>query len=1110
LSGTTTSVFPATTPIIDSSFSQESSERNEFNASASPGHYGPWFNVGFYIGSSIIGISASPVGIPVPAEGEHNILETPIWGEVKYHDCSGKEVVQPFIDSTVIFTGDNVEELQVAFASEFLATAVEGYWQFLGTCNCINNPADGSPRWDSSPNQRMSNTVNTHDPNDLIGPAGYGDAAFVQGDSSLSYEVRFENDPNATAPARLVSITDTLDPNLDLNTFELTEIDFGSQRIVIPQGLDSYGAMIPMTTPTGVAIEVNVQAKLDRTSRTLSLALQALDPTTGTYPEDPLIGLLYPEDGTNRGTGSISYLVKPVAGLPTGTEINNQAQVVFDYNDPIDTPLVHNTLDSAAPTSRVAPLPATTSDTTLHLNWAGQDETGGSGIAAYTIYESVDGGPALAVFTDTTETSGGVTVEPGHTYAFYSIATDNVGHQQATPATPDTTINVQQVTSLSTISGSDTYGGAATLTATLTSGGSPLAGKAVAFALSDGTKQTMIGSATTDASGVAKLSDVNLPAFNAGTFSGAVLATFAGDATDVSSTGSGDLTVNPVQATLSFGNQVFTYDGTPHLATVGTSPAGLTGVAVTYTQNNVAVDAPTGAGTYTVMASLNNPNASAPTATDTLTVNPAMPTITWANPADISYGTPLTATQLDATASVPGTFVYTPAAGTTLHAGQGQVLSIIFTPTDAIDYAPVTTTAMINVQKATPAVTWTNPADITYGTALSATQLDATASVPGTLVYTPAAGTVLNAGPGQVLSVTLTPTDAVDFSPVTTTAAINVRKATPTVTWANPADVVYGTALGAAQFDATAPVPGMFTYAPVPGTYLGAGQAQTLHATFTPDDPADYNTVPVSTSINVVPAPLTVTADDASMIAGQSLPTFAAHYSGFVRGEEPDVLGGVLSLSVPSGTGSQAGSYPITPAGLTSSNYAISYQTGTLTVSSQPVSPTALVTVQSVQWQSEKLSRHKTAKVLVVTFSGALNANDAQNTLAYNLVAAGKDKRFGTKDDKPVKIASAAYNSGANTVTLKPKGTVPNQTLQLTIPSGLVLDLEGRQIDGNRDGQPSGNFVGTFGKQGISLASVPQSGLMHAVSANALDALLVADILPSQYSFRHRHRQDGP
>jgi probable HAF family extracellular repeat protein len=54
---------------------------------------------------------------------------------------------------------------------------------------------------------------------------------------------------------------------------------------------------------------------------------------------------------------------------------------------------------------------------------------------------------------------------------------------------------------------------------------------------------------------------------------------------------------------------------------------------------------------------------------------PVAPTITWANPTDIVYGMPLSATQLDATASVPGTFTYMPAAGTVLHAGAAQTLS---------------------------------------------------------------------------------------------------------------------------------------------------------------------------------------------------------------------------------------------------------------------------------------------------------------------------------------------------------------------------------------------------------------------------------------------------
>ncbi len=70
-----------------------------------------------------------------------------------------------------------------------------------------------------------------------------------------------------------------------------------------------------------------------------------------------------------------------------------------------------------------------------------------------------------------------------------------------------------------------------------------------------------------------------------------------------------------------------------------------------------------------------------------------------------------------------------------------------FTPTDTTDYKTATADTTIVVAQATPTITWAAPASIVYGTALSATQLDATANVPGTFAYSPAAGTVPGAGP---------------------------------------------------------------------------------------------------------------------------------------------------------------------------------------------------------------------------------------------------------------------------------------------------------------------------------------------------------------------------
>ena len=74
----------------------------------------------------------------------------------------------------------------------------------------------------------------------------------------------------------------------------------------------------------------------------------------------------------------------------------------------------------------------------------------------------------------------------------------------------------------------------------------------------------------------------------------------------------------------------------------------------------------------------------------------AKPTISWSPPSSILFGTALGPAQLNATANVPGTFAYTPAAGTLLQPGS-QTLSVTFTPTDTTDYGIVTATRTIKI-----------------------------------------------------------------------------------------------------------------------------------------------------------------------------------------------------------------------------------------------------------------------------------------------------------------------------------------------------------------------------------------------------------------------------
>ena len=283
-----------------------------------------------------------------------------------------------------------------------------------------------------------STIVSSFDPNDKLAPAGYGASAFVQVGDMLVYEVRFENRSDATAPAREIVIRDTLDANLDMNTLEFFEMAFGPNTLQIPAGLDQYDALVPINS-RGTDLLVDVSATLDRATRTLSVTFSALDPVTGWYPEDPLLGLLPPEDGTGAGQGHIIYLVRPMAGLPTGTVISNRATIVFDYNDPIDTPVVFNSIDSTGPASSVTALPPEVGRTFL-VRWSGQDDLGGCGLANYDVLVSTNGTNFMLWLMETTNTSGWFAGLPGRTYWFRTAARDWVGNAATSSTTVQTTV----------------------------------------------------------------------------------------------------------------------------------------------------------------------------------------------------------------------------------------------------------------------------------------------------------------------------------------------------------------------------------------------------------------------------------------------------------------------------------------------------------------------------------------------------------------------------------------------------------------------------------------------------------------------------------------------
>ena len=224
------------------------------------------------------------------------------------------------------------------------------------------------------------------------------------------------------------------------------------------------------------------------------------------------------------------------------------------------------------------------------------------------------------------------------------------------------------------------------------SAGTPTSGSYVTVGFgSDPTDTTLGGTLTAPVvNGVATFSNLTISQPDSGytltvtdnSFTGS-LTTTAIDVTPPAATQS--------PATLTFTSLNFTYNGTAQFATVSTSPAGLSGVTISYAQNGVAVANPTHAGDYTVTATLDNANYVATPASGTLVINQATPTINWAAPANITVGTGLSSAQLDATATLNGTslsggFDYTPALGALLPVGNTQTLNVVFTPDDTTDF----------------------------------------------------------------------------------------------------------------------------------------------------------------------------------------------------------------------------------------------------------------------------------------------------------------------------------------------------------------------------------------------------------------------------------------
>ena len=277
------------------------------------------------------------------------------------------------------------------------------------------------------------------DPNEKWGPVGPGTQQYRATLGTSTYDVEFENLATAALPAQSVVVTDQLDTaNLDLSTFSLGLISFGSYTFTPPPGLQKFTSGLDLSPQ--VNLQVKVEASLDAASGIATWKFTSLDPTTGQATSDPTTGFLPPNVTPPQGDARVVYRIDPKPGLASGTTICNQAVVVFDTNAPIKTPNWCNTIDTAAPVSRVQSLPATEASPTFTVQWSGTDA--GSGVLDYTIYASDNGGTFSAWQTNTTATQAAYTGVTGHTYSFFSIARDLLGNVEGPKTAAEATTSV--------------------------------------------------------------------------------------------------------------------------------------------------------------------------------------------------------------------------------------------------------------------------------------------------------------------------------------------------------------------------------------------------------------------------------------------------------------------------------------------------------------------------------------------------------------------------------------------------------------------------------------------------------------------------------------------
>ena len=731
---------------------------------------------------------------------------------------------------------------------------------------------------------------------------------------------------------------------------------------------DANGATATATFSLTVNTAVTATTAIATTTLTENHAATPFTPVTGGGGTTPLVYSVSP-----ALPAGLSF--NPATGQITGTPTITLAASTFtvtvtDANNATATATFSLTVSGALSATTVV---ATTVLTENHAATAFTPVTGsgGSGTITYAVSPALPAG--LSYSTSTGQVSGTPIVVSAATT--YTVTVTDANSATAT-ATFSLTVNpaVTATTSVATTALTENHAATAFTPVTGAGGTAPLS-YAVSPALPAGlsfnvtsgqiTGTPIVTSAATTYT-VTVTDAVNATA--TATFSLTVSGPLTATTTVATTTLLSEQAATPfTPVTGSGGTPPLTYSVSPAL------PAGLT-LSSTTGQVSGTPTVTSNATTYTV--TVTDANSATATATFSMTVNSAGISITWANPAAITYGTSL-AGVLNATVTyqgntVPGTFVYTasgsttPVTGATILAAGNYTLTASFTPTNTTQYStPAPAQVPLTVNQDQPTIAWTPATTIAYGTSLSAV-LNATASYGG-----------------------------------------------------NPV---------AGGFAYTATATGGSAVAVTSSTVLADG-SYTLTATFTPTDATDYKTATATSPLTVTSQTLTVTANNATRAYGAANPTFTGSITGAVNGDSF-----TESFTTTATATSNVGTYPIVPSatGANLGSYNVVIDDGTLTITQAGTTTTLTASGTTVNPGATLTLTGTVASATSGTPTGTVSFYDGSTLLNSATMTAGVATYSTTTLSSGSHTITAVYSGDTNftasstsssiTITVPPLG----------------------------------------------------------------------------------------